>query len=265
MIDAAGNGAPLVLLHGVGANRSIWRDAARELSAERLVLAPDMPGFGESPPAGDRFSLDATADALADAIASRTDEPFDLVGNSLGGAVAVVLACRRPELLSRLVLVAPAGFSPRPWLVAEAAGRVSGPMTSLRRKVGTPLAGSGVARRALLWGSVAAPQRMPARDARTMLQGSRGSSEVGAAIEAVLRCDLSDDLRRSRVPLGLIWGERDRVVPIKGMHKILAARPDAIAETIADAAHVPQIERPTEFVAALRGLLARLQLVASEP
>ncbi len=61
-----------------------------------------------------------------------------------------------------------------------------------------------------------------------------------------------------QAPLGLIWGERDGIVPVAALHTILALRPDAAVETIADAAHVPQLERPDEFVAALRRILARL-------
>lgn len=264
-IDAAGDGEPLVLLHGVGANRSIWRHAAQRLARSRLVLAPDLPGFGQSPPTGDGFDLGVTADAVADAIVSRAERPFDLVGNSLGGAVAAVLACRRPELVRRLVLVAPAGFNPHPRLLSEVAGYLGGTVTSLRRVFGTPLVASGIARRVLLWGSVAAPQRMAASDARIMLQGSSGSSRVGAGIASVLTSDLRDDLAASKVPLGLIWGEHDRVVPIGALSAIRAVRPDAIAETIADAAHVPQIEHPAEFVAVLERILERLPQSRSEP
>lgn len=264
-IDAAGDGDPLVLLHGVGANRSIWKHAAPRLARSRLVLAPDLPGFGESPPIDGGFDLGRIADAVADAIVSRGGRPFDLVGNSLGGAVAATLACRRPELVRRLVLVAPAGFRPQPRVVSEVAGQLGGSVTSLRRVFGTPLVASGIARRLLLFGSVAAPQRMAPGDARTMLQGSQGSSRVGAAIAAVLTSDLRDDLAKSKVPLGLIWGKHDRVVPIAALRTIRALRPDAIAETIPDAAHVPQIEHPEEFVEVLERILERLDRSHSRP
>jgi pimeloyl-ACP methyl ester carboxylesterase len=264
-IDAVGDGEPLVLLHGVGANRSIWQHAASQLARGRLVLAPDLPGFGASPPTGDGFDLNLTADAVADAIVSRGAHPFDLVGNSLGGAVAAVLACRRPELVRRLVLVAPAGFNPHPRRLSELAGHVGGSVTSLRRVFGTPLVANGIARRVLLWGSVAAPQRMAPSDARTMLQGSKGSSRIGAGIAAVLMSDLRADLAASKVPLGLIWGEHDRIVPIGALSAIRAVRPDAIAETLPDAAHVPQIEHPAEFVAVLARILERLPRSRTKP
>lgn len=258
-LDIVGRGEPLVLLHGVGASRAIWRDVSGRLSADRTVLAPDIPGLGESPPVGEGFGLEETAGALGEALSQRVTGPYDLVGNSLGGAVAVIVARRRPDLVRRLVLVAPAGFSPRPSFVAGAVGRLSEPATAFRRIAGGALAGSGVARRVLLWGTIAAPQHLSTGSARAMFDGSRGSVRIGAAVTAVLECDLRPDLTTLDVPLGLIWGDRDRIVPIAAMQAILRVRPDAVVETIAGVAHVPHVERPGQFVAALGRVLARLE------
>jgi pimeloyl-ACP methyl ester carboxylesterase len=256
--DTAGRGEPLVLLHGVGANRGIWRYTVKRIAGERFVLAADLPGFGDSPPVGPGFSLAETAGGLADGLLEHVTTPFDLVGNSLGGAVALMMALERPELVRRLILVAPAGFSPAPKLVSVAAGRISDPLIVARRLLGSPLMGSEIARRALLWGAVAAPQRLSPQDARAMLQASRGSTRIGAAVATVLGADLSSELAGLDLPLGLIWGARDRIVPIATLQSILAVRPGAIVEIIPDAAHVPHFERPAEFVAALRRVLARL-------
>ena len=257
-IDEAGSGRPLVLLHGVGASRAVWRRVTPALAADHHVIAPDLPGFGESPPAADGFELDITAAALADRLAACAGEPFDLLGNSLGGAVALELAVLRPDLVRRLVLAAPAGFVPRSSPVAAVAGTLSNPAVRIRRLVGAPIARSAIARRALLWGVVAEPQRLPADDARMMLRSSRGSTRVGAAVAAVLRADLRSELDRLEAPLGVIWGWRDRVIPISTLRHIRAARPDAIVATIPQSAHVPQVECPHEFVAAVRSVLDRL-------
>jgi pimeloyl-ACP methyl ester carboxylesterase len=189
---------------------------------------------------------------------ARAGGQFSLLGNSLGGAVALRLALLRPELVRCLVLAAPAGFSPRAWSVATAAGSVIEPLITFRRILGAPLAGSATARRALLWGAVAEPQRLPADEARAMLRGSRGSRRIGPAVAAVLQADLRAGLGRLDVPLGVIWGRLDRVVPISAIDSIRAVRPDVLVETIPRAAHVPQIERPSQFVAALRRILDRL-------
>ncbi len=91
-----------------------------------------------------------------------------------------------------------------------------------------------------------------------MLQASRESTRVGAAVASVLRADLTGRLRQLEGPFGVIWGWRDRIVPISTLRYIRAERPDVIVVTIPRAAHVPQMERPAEFIAAVRRLLARL-------
>jgi pimeloyl-ACP methyl ester carboxylesterase len=228
------------------------------LAARRRVLAPDLPGLGQSAPAASGFELEAVADVLAAGLADRAREPFDLVGNSLGGAVALVLAARHPGLVRRLVLVSPAGFAPRPPALAALLGLLAPPWLALRRRAGTALAWSATARRAVLWGTVAEPHRMAASDARAMLASSRGSTRIGPALAEVLQADLRGDLAQLEVPLGLIWGERDRIVPLSTLEVIRELRRDVVVETLPRVAHVPHLERPDEFVAALLRVLERL-------
>jgi len=258
-VDERGAGEPLVLLHGLGASRLVWRRAAPRLARSRLVIAPDLPGLAGSAPAGPGFDLDDVAGVLAPVLCERAGGPFDLLGTSLGGAVAVHLAAGHPELVRRLVLAAPAGFAPsRVPVAASGVGAASERAMAVRRIVGTRAAGSATARRALLWGAVAEPARLSAGDARMMFEASRGSERIGAALASVLRADLRPLLRGLEVPLGLIWGERDRVVPISTLSSIRQLRPDAEVETIPRAAHIPQLERPAEFVAAVERVLERL-------
>jgi pimeloyl-ACP methyl ester carboxylesterase len=260
-LDEAGSGKPLVLLHGVGTNREVWRHVVPALAAARRTIAVDLPGFGDSAPAGDGFHLDAVAALVADAAESRTDGPFDLLGHSLGGAVAVVLARRRPEAVRRLLLLAPAGFAPRPRAVAIAAGAVGERYLAARRAVGRPLVGSALARRVLLWNAVNDGGRISPPDARFMLDASRHARRVRSAVEAVVARDLRPELAAISSRPALMWGDRDRVVSTSAMRALAAARPDVVAETIADTGHVPQIERPGDFVRTVERVFERLDRV----
>jgi len=156
-----------VLVHGVGASGEIWRQVAETLARDRRVSAADLPGFGASPPAGPGFALDAVADRLGEGLAAAgVSSPFDLVGHSLGGAVALTLAHRHPTAVRRLVLVAPAGLAPRPAAAAGALGTLASVTIPLRRGLARPLAGLPLTRRLLLAGTVHDGGRLPDGDRR---------------------------------------------------------------------------------------------------
>src|ERR1700759_3434294 len=118
-LDDVGSGEPLVLLHGIATDRRIWDLVLGQLGDTRRVLALDLPGFGESSPVGDDFDLREVAYSIVDGLAREgVTGPFDLVGHSLGGGIATVLAAAHPKLVRRLVLVAPAGRRPFPLAVS---------------------------------------------------------------------------------------------------------------------------------------------------
>src|SRR5579863_1844969 len=118
-LEDVGTGEPLVLLHGIATDRRIWDLTLGQLRGTRRVLALDLPGFGESAPVGDDFDLHEVADWIVDGLSQEgLTAPFDLVGHSLGGGIAIVLAATHPHLVRRLVLVAPAGLRPFPLAVS---------------------------------------------------------------------------------------------------------------------------------------------------
>lgn len=259
-MDERGGGDPLVLVHGLGTNREVWRHVLDPLAAESRVIALDVPGFGDSPPVGPGFDLDEVADGIAGAAEARAGGPFDLIGHSLGGALSLTLAARHPGLVRTLILMAPAGFGPRGQVLAGALGRASEGFLGLRRRVGTPLAASATARRVLLWGSIANGATLDTEDARFMLTASAKATRLRHAVESAVASDLRAALAELPAPVGILWGERDRVVPVAAAKRLRRARPEAPFELIAAAGHVPQLERPEAFLAALgrlRGELAR--------
>ena len=108
------DGCRAVYVHGLGGSSLNWTDLAALLGTRAAGAAVDLPGFGRScPPAGFDFSPAAHADALLCFLAGR-NEPVHLLGNSLGGAIAINVAARRPELVRTLTLVSPAMPDRRP-------------------------------------------------------------------------------------------------------------------------------------------------------
>jgi pimeloyl-ACP methyl ester carboxylesterase len=262
-VEEGGRAAPLVLIHGLATTRHIWSPVIDRLGRGRRVVTLDLPGFGDSPPAGPGFELDAVAERVALALAAPgAQAPFDLAGHSLGAAVALTLAVRRPELVSRLVLVAPAGFQRIPAVPVSLLGPGVDALLAARRRL-LPLADLALGRTLLLSMAVADAAAIGPTQARLMVQASAGATRTAAAFQAVAGADLRPLLTETHAPLGLIWGERDRTIPAPTARLLMERCPDCKLELIAGAGHVPMVERPSEFAVALERLLKILPKYAT--
>lgn len=257
-VDVTGRGEPLVLLHGLATTRSIWVRAAPRLARTRTVVTLDVPGFGDAAPAGRGFRLDDVADRIhRDVVAARLGGPVDLVGHSMGAAVALSLAARHPEAVRSLVLVSPAGLRPLPPALAAGLGFAAQAYIPVRRRA-APLATFGWGRRLLMAGGVVDGAALPEGVVRELVAASRGARRIGPALSAVVSVDLRATLAALPMPVGALWGSGDRVIPPGGAHTVLAMRPDAICEVIAGTGHISMIERPAAFVAALERVLSAI-------
>ncbi|MGO9793546.1 MAG: alpha/beta fold hydrolase [Solirubrobacteraceae bacterium] len=256
-LEVAGAGKPLVLLHGLATDRRIWRAVVPALARRRRVVSVDLPGFGASAPAGEAFELDEVAERIARGLAARRiTTPFDLVGHSLGAGVATTLAAQRPAAIDRLVLVAPAGFNAMPDAISSVlAAGVDAALAAHRWLV--PLTDLAWGRRLLLAGTAADGANIPPSVARQMVNASASAQRSAPALATITRSDLRPRLLDIRAPLGLIWGEKDRTVPASLAVALTLVRPDAELVLLPDAGHVPMVECPDAFVAALERLLTR--------
>lgn len=134
----AAAGRTVVLLHGLGASSAFWRPVAAELAGKARAVVPDLLGFGASIRLGTHFHLDDQAAAVVRLIQGHGDGPVVLVAHSYGAAVAVTVAIDRPDLVRRLVLVAPAAFAD----AAQARERIGGRSWIARKTMsGSPVAG----------------------------------------------------------------------------------------------------------------------------
>jgi pimeloyl-ACP methyl ester carboxylesterase len=214
---------PVVLVHGLAGSARWWRETEDALSRTHDVHALDLPGFGSERRA--RFAL---AEAPAQ-VAERLESvgPAHLVGHSLGGLVCARVAARRPELVDRLVLVAPAGSLTRTTIRSHA--------LPLAHALGN-----------------AAPAFLRLLAADVLRAGPR--TILNAARELLLD-DVLSDLRLIRAQTMLVWGERDPLVPPSLGEVFRAELPSARLELVAGARHVPMVERPREFTALLEEFL----------
>jgi len=251
---------PLVLIHGLATTRWIWDLVAPTLAHERRVVTLDLPGFGASPPVGEGFDPDEVADRIARGLSSRRIRgPFDLVGHSLGAMVATALAARRPATVRRLILVAPAGLDVVPPALSRLFVAGADPLLAVRRRL-LPFADFQWGRKLLLAGAAADGAAIAPGIARRMVTASAGAQRTAQALEMISAGRLGALLETTDVPLGAIWGRADRTVPVVNLGALKRARPDVRVELLDGAGHVPMVERPEAFVAAMDRLLQRVPI-----
>ena len=255
--EATGDGPPIVLLHGLASTRVVWRQVVPRLAATgRRVVAVDVPGFGASPPAGPGFALRAVAAAIDRGLRAEhdVDGPYELVGHSMGGAIALVLAAHHPDRVRRVVLFAPAGLRPYPRAGAYVAGAGAERLIALRRAA-AGLSDVGWGRRVLLAAGVVDPEAIPPAETRLLMAASAGATRVRHALAAVAAADLRPLLAGLQPPLALLWGDSDRVIPPAIARAVLDLRPDVPHRVVPRTGHLAMVERPDAFAAALLELL----------
>lgn len=255
----AGHGPALLLIHGLGGNRHTWHHLIDELAATHTVIAPDLPGHGDSdPPAGD-YSLGAHASVLRDLLLSLGHRRFSAVGHSLGGGIALQTAYQFPERVGRLILVSSGGFGPEVSYALRAV-TLPGAQAVLTGLSALPAA---VLNRVL----AAAPGAISGTDAREMAEvvsGLRGKKQRTAFIRTA-RCVIDwrgqavSAQRHSHllsgVPLFMAWGSEDTTIP-PHHHRSFAARVSgAVTLEIPGAGHYPHETHSAELVAAMRQFL----------
>jgi pimeloyl-ACP methyl ester carboxylesterase len=257
-VEQSGSGEPLVLVHGIATDRHIWDLVVPLLAQTRRVITLDLPGFGHSSPVHDGFQLESVAQRIARGLAGRgVRGPIDLVGHSLGGGVAITLAALRPRLIGRLILVAPAGMRPFPAPISRLLASSADAALSARRRA-VSLTEVAWGRRLLLAMTAADGGGLPPELARQMVEASATARRTEAALATITSSDLRPVLAGVRAPLGVIWGEADRTVPLRALDEVLSSRPDAHVVRLPGAGHVPMVERPEAFADALTQLLSGL-------
>jgi pimeloyl-ACP methyl ester carboxylesterase len=261
-----GQGPPLVVVHGLGGAAVNFTLLAPLLARRHRVLIPDLPGHGKTEPLERADDLTAYADHVAALAELEGMFPAPLIGYSMGGVIALRLAVSRPKSVTALALVAAAGIvsvSRRAeiWLAVTGALRPAQIMTRFR--------GTFARRPRLrwlpfgLWGAVDPPALAP-EGVLGFLEGPSQHTDVGMAGRALLRDDPRPDLDHVRCPVLLLWGSRDRLVPLVDGFEY-ARRLRAPIRTLPAAGHLLVGEQPHACAEILVDFLDRIREVEELP
>ncbi|HEX2121598.1 MAG TPA: alpha/beta fold hydrolase, partial [Thermoanaerobaculia bacterium] len=216
-----GSGSPVVLLHGLSGSSRWWSRNIEALAAGHLVAAADLVGFGRNvrftglpqilPPFAEVSSL------LARWIAT-FGEPVHVIGHSMGGQIAIRLAAEHPELVRSLILVNAAGIPFR-----------FEPLAHVRPLPRPPYGGASIAR-------VLVPDFLRA-----------GPTSVAVATTRVVLSDMRTRMQALRLPVLLVWGANDPIVPVHYGEAMQREIEGARLVVIPRAAHVAMWDAPEEF------------------
>ncbi len=244
-VEILGDGPVLVLLHSLLSDRSSFDPLAAALASTRRLILINLPGFGTSPPAE---PLGGYADRIADALdALGIAGPADILGNGLGGFVALTLAIRHPAKVGRIVLIGGGVAFPE---VGRATFR--GLADKVEREGMASVADIAVKRMFTDEVIAAHPELIAERKA---LFTAIDPAVFAAAARSLATLDLSDELASIRNPTLIVVGEQDAATP-PAMGRELAERlPDASMMELPGVGHAPHLHAVEEVVRAITPFL----------
>jgi pimeloyl-ACP methyl ester carboxylesterase len=251
-----GSGPPLLLVHGLSGCWQNWLENMPHFAQTHRVIALDLPGFGHSELPREPISIAGYARTLVALCDALDVEATTVVGSSMGGCVAAELAIAAPERVARLALVAAAGISTEHAnrdavlrigrVLAVTAGWAVSRHERLARRPGLRKLGLRLV--------VRHPERLSAPLAYELMSGS-GRSGFIPALEATVGYPIRDRLARVACPTLIVWGDGDRVVPVRDADVFEREIAGARKVVLPDTGHLPMLEQPDRFNALLDELL----------
>ena len=257
---AAGPEEPVIFIHGLSGCWQNWLEQIPHFAHDRRVIAVDLPGFGQSEMPAEEISISGYADAV-EALMSELDvETAQIVGNSMGGFIGAELAIQYPQRVERLVLVAAAGLSIESIRTERTTGMRHRAENIVFFTLGNIASRSHQValrprlRHALLLLVAAHPAKLPGPLAAQQVLGS-GKPGFSDALEAMCRYPLRDRLEKISCPTFIVWGDKDRLVPVKDAAIFERLIPNSRKIVYEDTGHVSMMERPARFNRDVRAFL----------
>jgi pimeloyl-ACP methyl ester carboxylesterase len=257
-----GHGEVLLFLHGMGGSSETWRSVMWPLSQNYRVIAPDLPGHGESDKPRSDYSLGAFAVLLRDFLDELGITRATIVGHSLGGGIALQFMYQHPDYGQRLILISSGGLGPDVGLTlrllsapgAEFIMPIIAPRWALAagERVWTWFHKAGLQspRGEEIWRSYSSLADAPTRQA--FLRTLRSVVDYrGQAVSALNRIT-----KTTEIPIMAIWGDQDAIIPLAHAYAAQQVRPDIRLEVLSGVGHFPQAERPRQVVALIEDFIS---------
>jgi pimeloyl-ACP methyl ester carboxylesterase len=253
----AGDGPAILLIHGIGDNSTTWSTVQSKLAQRFTVIAPDLLGHGKSDKPRADYSVAAYANGMRDLLSVLDIDRVTVIGHSLGGGVAMQFAYQFPQFVDRLILVGAGGVTkdvnialrvaslplgtealallrlPLVLPTVQIAGRVAGTV------LGTTKMGRDLAEMMRILADLPEPTASSAF-ARTLRAVVDWRGQVVTMLD---RCYLTES-----VPVQLIWGSHDSVIPVSHARLAHAAMPGSRLEVFEGSGHFPFHDDPDRFV-----------------
>jgi pimeloyl-ACP methyl ester carboxylesterase len=253
----AGTGPAILLIHGIGDNSTTWDTVQSKLAQRFTVIAPDLLGHGKSDKPRADYSVAAYANGMRDLLSVLDIEQVTVVGHSLGGGVAMQFAYQFPQLVERLILVGAGGVTKDVNIALRIASVPMGSEALALLRLPMVLPALQVIGRVggALFGSTGVGRDLP-EVVRILadLPEPTASSAFARTLRAVVdwrgqvvtmldRCYLTES-----VPVQLIWGSRDSVIPVEHAKMAHSAMPGSQLEVFEGSGHFPFHDDPDRFV-----------------
>jgi pimeloyl-ACP methyl ester carboxylesterase len=261
--ELAGDGPPIVLIHGITSSLRTWDSVFAGLAEHHTVLAPDMLGHGRSgKPRGD-YSLGAYASGVRDLMALLGIAGATIVGHSLGGGIAMQFAYQFPTRVDRLVLVDSGGLGTEVSPALRAATLPGADLVlPLLFNARTRAAGRAISRTLSRVGLSPTPAQHEVLSGLDSLAVPDARNAFAHTARAVIgpggqRVDARDRLYLAAgVPTLLVWGERDRIIPVGHGRRAHTLMPHSRLEIFPRAGHFPFSDAPRRFIEVLEDFIA---------